>query len=243
MFRLVRSLRMECARFTSLNFSAASGLLGFLSGWYLRASFRYVFLMSSAVAVFGKPSVWYNVSPAVLSFLLSIFDSARSSSAFYDAFPLPSGDVASGASDESGQSARKQVVFFFRDFFPSSFWVYVMMIDDCGNDGSEPESCSSLSSGLVCFYPSISTFLLTPRHGQLADNRSVTDPGMYHSEKRYFQEFFTPQLIFTRFRIFFAFFLCQPTHCTRTDDDDRRFPHNTLSLSLSMKFFHPPAQI
>ena len=47
-------------------FSAASGLLGFLSGWYLRASFRYVFLMSSAVAVFGKPSVWYNVSPAVL---------------------------------------------------------------------------------------------------------------------------------------------------------------------------------
>lgn len=65
---------MECARFTSLNFSAASGLLGFLSGWYLRASFLYVFLMSSAVAVFGKPRVWYNVSPAVDSFLLSIFE-------------------------------------------------------------------------------------------------------------------------------------------------------------------------
>lgn len=93
------------------------------------------------------------------------------------------------ASDESGQSARKQVVFFFRDFFPSSFGVCVMMIDDC-DDGSEPQSCSSLSSGLVCFYPQISTFLHTPRHGQLADNRSVTDSGMYHSEKRYFQDFF-----------------------------------------------------
>lgn len=150
--------------------------------------------------------------------------------------------LQASSSDESGQSARKQGVFFFRDFFPSSFGVCVMMIDDC-DDGSEPESCSSLSSDLVCFYPQISTFLHTPRHGQLADNRSVTGTGLYHWEKRYFQEFFTPLLIFTRFRIFFAFFLRQPTHCTRTDDDDGRFPHNTLSLSLSMKFFLPPAQI
>lgn len=34
-------------------FSAASGLLGFLSGWYFSANFLYVFLISSGVAVFG----------------------------------------------------------------------------------------------------------------------------------------------------------------------------------------------
>uniref|UniRef100_A0A6B0UJ17 Putative secreted protein n=1 Tax=Ixodes ricinus TaxID=34613 RepID=A0A6B0UJ17_IXORI len=37
MLRFVMSVRMECALLMSLNFSAASGLSGFLSGWYLRA--------------------------------------------------------------------------------------------------------------------------------------------------------------------------------------------------------------
>lgn len=39
-----------------LTLSAASGLSGFLSGWYFSASLRYVFLISSAVAVFGTPN-------------------------------------------------------------------------------------------------------------------------------------------------------------------------------------------
>lgn len=39
MFLLVRSLRTAWALFSSLNFSAASGLSGFLSGWYRSASF------------------------------------------------------------------------------------------------------------------------------------------------------------------------------------------------------------
>lgn len=46
--------------------SAASGLSGFLSGWYLSASFRYVFLISSGVAVLERPNISYNVSPDVL---------------------------------------------------------------------------------------------------------------------------------------------------------------------------------
>lgn len=53
-------------KFEFITFSDASGLSGFLSGWYFRANFLYVFLTSSGVAVFGKPSVSYNVSPEVL---------------------------------------------------------------------------------------------------------------------------------------------------------------------------------
>lgn len=49
-----------------LTFSAASGLLGFLSGWYLSASRRYVFLISSCVAVLGSDNTRYNESPDVL---------------------------------------------------------------------------------------------------------------------------------------------------------------------------------
>lgn len=39
MFRLDRSVSVAWALLISLNFSAASGLSGFLSGWYFRASF------------------------------------------------------------------------------------------------------------------------------------------------------------------------------------------------------------
>lgn len=49
-----------------ITLSAASGLSGFLSGWYLSASFRYVFLISSGVAVLERPKISYKVSPEVL---------------------------------------------------------------------------------------------------------------------------------------------------------------------------------
>lgn len=39
MFLFVASVNIACALLISLNFSAASGLSGFLSGWYLSASF------------------------------------------------------------------------------------------------------------------------------------------------------------------------------------------------------------
>lgn len=62
-FRLEFSLIKFCFR----TFSEASGLSGFLSGWYLSASFRYVFLISSGVAVLDRPKISYNVSPEVLN--------------------------------------------------------------------------------------------------------------------------------------------------------------------------------
>lgn len=54
------------SRHCLLTLSEASGLSGFLSGWYLSASFRYVFLISSGVAVLERPNISYNVSPDVL---------------------------------------------------------------------------------------------------------------------------------------------------------------------------------
>lgn len=39
MFLFVASVNIACALLISLNFSAASGLSGFLSGWYFSASF------------------------------------------------------------------------------------------------------------------------------------------------------------------------------------------------------------
>lgn len=47
-------------------FSAASGLLGFLSGWYFNDNFLNVFLISSGVAVFGISKIAYRESPDVL---------------------------------------------------------------------------------------------------------------------------------------------------------------------------------
>jgi len=50
--------RTSKAALTCLNFSSAALLPGFTSGWYLRASFRYAFLISSSLAPRETPSSW-----------------------------------------------------------------------------------------------------------------------------------------------------------------------------------------
>ena len=49
-----------------LTISSASGLSGFLSGWYFRANLRYFFLISSFVDVLGISNSWYKLSPVLL---------------------------------------------------------------------------------------------------------------------------------------------------------------------------------
>lgn len=95
MFLLLRSDSTACALFSSLNFSAASGSSGFLSGWYRSANFLtadtnpeaghqplsvlthsvsqptdtrsylYDLRMSSWLQPFSRASTWYRDSPEV----------------------------------------------------------------------------------------------------------------------------------------------------------------------------------
>src|SRR5207248_7598644 len=60
--RFSGSESVSYAFWTSLNFSSADTSPGFLSGWYLAASLRYAFLISSADAFFLTPNVSYSVA-------------------------------------------------------------------------------------------------------------------------------------------------------------------------------------
>jgi len=55
--RFSSSESTEYASEISLNRSAAASSFGFASGWYCLASFRYAFLISSALAFSATPSV------------------------------------------------------------------------------------------------------------------------------------------------------------------------------------------
>ena len=54
------------AWFIFLNISSASTLFGFLSGWYLSASFLYFFFMSASVEVLGMSNNSYKLFPDLL---------------------------------------------------------------------------------------------------------------------------------------------------------------------------------
>jgi len=59
----ISQLCISCSWLIFLNISSASGLPGFLSGWYLRARRRYFFLISWSVEDLGMSSSSYNELP------------------------------------------------------------------------------------------------------------------------------------------------------------------------------------